>query len=393
MIPRRCKFDECLGVCEVVPTPDKPPHVAKYECGICRRFNDWVKASDFVRFTSPLYRDHPDYPESGDQLYSAFPDEGDAFAFRQLCRSLGINWPQALDTIALYGCKTYEGALDILTGGSDRRTQLGEKAMNVTFEGTSTIWRIADGALCRGRGRGGEESIPMIVGKLTRIGHHVGQADDGETYEQVECDLETEDGNVSVKAAIKHGVASNVTPFMFVQGLLATRKGDLIAIKPSKSQTAHEKYGTFTTFVNVGVVDPSTMRAKAVSVPKEEFDGASSKEKLPNALERLKSHPAYAARPSKDEPADDGFALSPEREPMLKLKAVVVNRSWPDIETYEAEYVALAKKALKGGSFISLSELTDDQLEMIAKSIQGAKSIPEPLATIAADAYDPFADN
>jgi len=105
----------------------------------------------------------------------------------------------------------------------------------VVFETSVKAWRIADGQIIRGRGRGGEEQVPMISGTLLRVGVHEGATDDGEKYKQVECDLETVDGRESVKAAIGlNPTSSNVTPFMFLQGLLACKKGDVIAINPER---------------------------------------------------------------------------------------------------------------------------------------------------------------
>lgn len=69
-----------------------------------------------IRFLTPTYNDHPEFPGSGERLLEAFPLEADADDFRQLCRSRGLNWPNALDTLALYGCKSIEGAHDLLIG-------------------------------------------------------------------------------------------------------------------------------------------------------------------------------------------------------------------------------------------------------------------------------------
>lgn len=228
----------------------------------------------------------------------------------------------------------------------------------------------------------------MIVGKLIRVGEHEGVADDGTEYRQVECDLDIDGETHTVKASIGSGNASNVTPFMFVQGLLAVDKGDIIAIKPDKSKVAHEKFGTFTTFCNVGIVGPGG-KARAVSIPKEEFEGGSSKEKLVDALAKLKKHPAWAARPSRD---DEGFALAAPNEGYINFRTTVMDKGWPDPTTYEAEYLSIAKKATGDNNLSSLDDVSQETWTKMIESAKKATKVPPGLAALATAEYDVFAD-
>lgn len=231
----------------------------------------------------------------------------------------------------------------------------------------------------------------MIVGTLDRVGIFEGQSDDGERYKQLEVDLGTKEGRVSVKAAISlNPQSSNVSAFQFAQGLLAVRKGDLIAIKPQRSKTAHEKYGTYTTFVNVGLVDPGTMKAKAVQVDKSNFEGSSSKEKLGPALDQIKAHSAYADRPKRDD--DDDSGSGEDFSGMFLFGTKAEAKGWPALNVAGAVYLEMCGK-LAGKTFSSLSEVQDDIWTKMQEGLEKAKTMPAALAKIAAELEkdDPFA--
>lgn len=269
--------------------------------------------------------------------------------------------------------------------------------MQITFETSVKSWRIADGLLIRGRGRGGEEQTSMIAGRLERVGIYEGTTDDNELYKKLEVDLNVDGQTVSVGCNIKlDPKASNVTAFQFAQGLLAVEKGDYIAIKPDKSKEPHEKYGTYTTFVNIGLVDPETLKAKAVKVDKNEFPGESSKEKLPSALERLQKHSAFADRPKRDEDEDAGGADEPEgkQHEFIKLTA---EKGWPsvlDVKITPTYLKMCAAVAGDGADFKSLADVPDAVWDEMIQSAKQAKKLPKLLddAVKAADDYDPFAE-
>lgn len=231
----------------------------------------------------------------------------------------------------------------------------------------------------------------MIVGRLERVGVYEGEADDGERYKQLEVDLGTNEGRISVKAAISlNPQSSNVAAFQFAQGLLAVEKGDLIAIKPQRSKTAHEKYGTYTTFVNVGLVDPETMKAKAVQVDKSEFAGASSKEKLGPALERIAKHSAFAERPSRDE--DESTGSEEDFSGMFLFGSKAEAKGWPALNVGESVYLDMCNK-LGGTSYASLSKVPEDIWVKMQEGLAKAKTMPAALAAIAKETEesDPFA--
>lgn len=271
--------------------------------------------------------------------------------------------------------------------------------MSVTFQTTIIGWRIADGLLKRGRGREGEETLEMIDGRLLRVGVYEGVGEDGTAYKQVECDLDTEDGIQYVKAAIGlNPQASNLTPFMFVQGLLAVDKGDWIAIAPERSKTPHEKYGTYSTFVNVGLVDPATQKARAVKIDKGEFPGDNSKEKLPHALKRLEGHSAFAERPNRDDdeaqaPEAPPFELGAPNEGLVNFKTVLADKGWPGFDLAEAEYLVLAQKVGKV-QYADGDAVPSEVWDALAKSAKSAKEMPASIKKLVESlgAYDPFAD-
>lgn len=263
----------------------------------------------------------------------------------------------------------------------------------VTFDTGITGWRIADGILKRGRGREGEATLDMIDGKLVRIGVHEGTAEDGTPYKQIECDLETEDGLQFVKAAIGlKDTASNVTPAQFGMALLECAKGEWIAIRPKRSDQAHEKWGTYTTFVNVGIVNPETLRARQVSPDAGRFAGDSYREKLPHILKELESHPAFAARPNRDETDAPDLALQAPNEGLTNYRTVLKDKQWPGLDLAEAEHLVLAQKVGKT-QYADVDDVPSAIWQAMADSAKKATKMPDALQRIADSLKDdPFAD-
>jgi len=166
-----------------------------------------------------------------------------------------------------------------------------------TLEGNLTTWRIADGILKTGRGREGDIQRDDLTGILKSVSYVEGVRDDGEKYAQVEANLEDENGDdIRVKASVGlSAVASNVTAFGFVAGLLECKEGDDIGIFPQQAAKAHEKYGVKPTFVTIGICAGGT-RYKPVKVDRDDFAGATSREKFPHALAEFKRLPFYKER-------------------------------------------------------------------------------------------------
>jgi hypothetical protein len=186
-----------------------------------------------------------------------------------------------------------------------------------TLEGNLTTWRIADGVLKTGRGRDGDRQREDITGILKSVSYVEGQKDDGEKYAQVEVNLEDEEGDdIRVKASVGlSAVASNVTAFGFVAGLLHCKEGDDIGIFPQQAQKAHEKYGVKPTFVTIGICAGGT-RYKPVKVDRDDFAGATSREKFPHALAEFKRLPFYKEREKQnpDEVASYAIMLTIQEE-------------------------------------------------------------------------------
>lgn len=264
----------------------------------------------------------------------------------------------------------------------------------VTFEGGARAWRIADGKIVRGRGRGGEEELSIAYGKLVRVGVHEGETDDGEHYKKVECDLETDDGIESIGCAIRDGNAANVAPFQFAVGLLECAKGETIALKAERSKEPHERYGTYTTFVNVGIVNPQTLKAKAVKPDKTRFPGDSCRDKLPHVLKELEEHPAWAPRPARDG-GGESFFSPPE---LQEFEATIAEKGWPKLGEAEGVYLSLCGKVAGGQAFDNPSDVPASVWAEMAKAARTAKKMPPPLEAWvkssgwSAAEYDPFAD-
>ena len=186
----------------------------------------------------------------------------------------------------------------------NRKIKETDKTM-ATLEGNLTTWRIADGILKTGRGREGDLQRDDLTGILKSVSYVEGVRDDGEKYAQVEANLEDENGDdIRVKASVGlSAVASNVTAFGFVAGLLHCKEGDDIGIFPQQAAKAHEKYGVKPTFVTIGICSGGS-RYKPVKVDRDEFAGATSREKFPHALEAFKRLPFYKEREKAGEEVD-----------------------------------------------------------------------------------------
>lgn len=248
-----------------------------------------------------------------------------------------------------------------------------------TYSGPSA-WRIADGKLRRGREVDGNlEERTQVTGNLLRVGVHEGVTDDGQTYEKIECDLETANGIVSIGANTS-SVTSSIT---FAQGLLECAKGELICIEPNKAKKANSR-GTYSTYSNVFHVDRQTL--KATQTKRWERTDETSDEQLESLKAQLRKHPAYAPRPN----------LSSEASEKDLFWAEVHPKGWPALDPAEKEYCELASKALSR-SIESYSQMSDDdwnELRLAASKLNAVPKILKPALDRAAAAPvedDPFA--
>lgn len=165
-------------------------------------------------------------------------------------------------------------------------------------------WRIAGGKIVRGR-QGEEEVRPAVLGYLRRIGTHYGQIDSGERYGKLEADIETSSGMERVGTSIlspRTGKPSLWSSITFAEALLELAKDEYCQIEAYLSSKPNTN-GGYNTYVKGFHVDPKTRKPKQTARVERERD-RSLEEYLDELLQRLESHPAFAARPGQGQ-ADD----------------------------------------------------------------------------------------
>lgn len=185
---------------------------------------------------------------------------------------------------------------------------------NPVLENSFKSYRISEGKVKIGREQNGDlEVLDSISGILKRIGYFEGEYD-GDRSAYLEADLEDADGQtIRVKVSVGlNGTASQVAPVGMALGLLGCKQYDDIAFFPSKSKNPDPKYGKYQTYVDVGYVNTATGRYIRVDTRKsrEDYPGATSKEKWPHVLEAIKKHEAYAERPTNDDTPGQSDDLS-----------------------------------------------------------------------------------
>lgn len=254
---------------------------------------------------------------------------------------------------------------------------------------TPSAWRIASGHVCRGREIDGTyETTPRLVGLLVRVGVHDGETADGETYQKVECDLQTRDGLVSVGC----NTSAKTSSITFAGALVQCAKGDLICVEAA-SASKPNRYGSFSTYANLSRVNPTTLAKTPIKVARDE--SVSMDERLETLLDEIRAHPAFAPRPSLK--TDESPTELPERE---AFDAECKSRDWPDSWGAPDEHLALANASL-GAKHRSLSDLTaDDWTRHLAGLRKNVKPGAVPKLLVEAvqvhrlakpDEFDPFA--
>lgn len=181
------------------------------------------------------------------------------------------------------------------------------------LENSFKSYRISEGKVRIGRKADGtEEVLDSISGFLRRVGYHEGETETGDKYAFVECDLEDVNGDlIRVKSSVGlNSTSSNVAPVGFALGLLACKENDDIGIFPQLSKNPDPKYGKFSTYVNIGVVNPSSGKYISIKPNRDDFPGETSKQKWPHVLEALRKHECYSARPTSDQESGNATDLS-----------------------------------------------------------------------------------
>ena len=160
-------------------------------------------------------------------------------------------------------------------------------------------WRPADGKLVRGSENDGTlQECPdkKVVGRLTRVGIHTdSDQKTGESWTKVECELETSTGKQGVGVKI----TSKLATCNLIAGLLAAAKGELIMIEAVPG-TQKNRYGKFGTFLNIYKVHPVTLKSTRIQ-DKSITDIKDLEKRLAVAFEKIEEHPAYAARPKRQD--------------------------------------------------------------------------------------------
>jgi hypothetical protein len=236
-------------------------------------------------------------------------------------------------------------------------------------EGKVKIGRVADGNL---------EELAAISGHLLRVGYTEGESETGDKYAYVECDLENAEGEqIRVKSSVGlNQTASQVAPCGFAMGLLACKLNDDIGIFPTLSKTADPKYGKFSTYVNIGIVNPATGKYVQVKPDRNQFPGETSKQKWPHVLEALREHECYAERPSKDDESGEASDLS-------IFSKIDTDKRWPSpFGKAKGTYLqGLADMAGIAGVYEDYAEVPQNVINDFATAYEGSTfdDVPENL--------------
>lgn len=244
-------------------------------------------------------------------------------------------------------------------------------------------WRIAGGAICRGREEDGTlERRPQIVGSIRRIGVHEGETDDGRAYSQLECELQTAKGLESVHT----NLSSMTSSLTFAEGLLMTTRDQVVAIE-ARSASKKNRYGSYSTYANLFAVGADL---KTTPLRPVRNDG-DMEVRLKEALKALEKHPNWGARPKRTTEDEEAEAYTPFDD----FQSVVKQKGWPDpLGKAKDAYLGIARTIAKR-TFASLSEVDDATwAAMIAKAKDAAKppKVLEPFLSSSIEDFDPFAD-
>lgn len=258
-----------------------------------------------------------------------------------------------------------------------------------TFEGRGgglRFYGIANGQIkTRASKEAPWEYSEKIHGIFDRVGEHSSEWN-GKQMPKFEVDLLMKDGT---KASISTNADSAVSTVMFASRILKISKGQVIGITTAKSKDKIAN-GAHLTFVNVLLWDP--MGSKWIEVTPEEIAGDNSAAKLPLVLQKIRSHPAYAPRPTRDkaEAGDSERAL---------FDQTVTGKGWPSLAAAGPVYLEMMQKVAKqNGSNVpnALDEVSDDLWTAFRQLCGERKDMPAKLESAAmktgAEEYDPFAD-
>jgi hypothetical protein len=239
-------------------------------------------------------------------------------------------------------------------------------------------YRIANGKIAIGREQDGTlEELDAIAGFLIRVGYHEEEYD-GERIGYMECDLELKDGSkCRVKSKVGlNGQASQVGPVGLALGLLDCNLNDDIGIFPKLSAKPDPKFGKFSTYVNVAVINPSSGRYKDVGRDRADYSGETSKQKWASVLDDIRKHECYAERPQFDKEEKGEIDLS-------IFSKIDTDKRWPSpFGKAKATYLqGLADMAGIAGIYEDYAEVPQNVVNGFAEAYNGSTfdDVPENL--------------
>jgi len=255
-------------------------------------------------------------------------------------------------------------------------------------ESGGMTWRFSLGKIVRGRGDGADvkwaEERKAITGQLRRVGIHRGESNDQykKQYEQVECDIETAQGLVYVKA----GLLSDEPPYElkvsrsvldFAWGLTQfTSPDETLRITAAQGEAWVNENGKTmspSTYVNFARVSPEPDKDGKYSVtplirPKADRNAP----KVPmndqwlELRKQIEAHPLFAERPNKRDDSDSGPTHFSE------LCRECSEKGWPTPEEAAVEWLETLPKLLTGhiGAIAALTDYSEDEWGEVRLALQ-----------------------
>lgn len=258
----------------------------------------------------------------------------------------------------------------------------GEEEVAAPSAGMRKTWRFANGKICTGSEDGGTyDTREKIVGALRRIGiHEATYNKDGKDkrVKQLEADIETRDYGVMRVAASLIDMKGKDQPsgvsIALAWNLLQAAKDEVVIFTATQG-TKKNEFGSYATFVNMGIYVRGQARPKeAPRRPKVE--GETMEIALDKLLAELKSHPAWAARPAHETDDEDGSANTH----LSALCKEATANGWPTPEQAPAEWLALYSALYGEAARSSLGEISEDDWGQVRQDV--AKWLHDKIAAL-----------
>lgn len=260
-----------------------------------------------------------------------------------------------------------------------------------TVGGGSSSFRFSKGRIVSGREEDGSLVIvPKLVGIVTRIGVYEGTTNDQykKPYRQLECDYQTRDGEVYIKAGL---LDENFQPkatqaalsFAWVLNHELVREKKVIQLTAAQGEAWTNEMGQAreaSTYANLFEVKEG--KAYPVYRPKADPNApkVDSWAKMEALLAELTTHPLWAPRPEgREHDADHGGRLTHLSEMIRECG----ERGWPAPDQCPEDWLAIVAASLKlqDGSYkykwpvLSLGAIDDDDWGAIRQALEGRPSV------------------